>query len=150
MRQHRKVIIIVCCSVIIYPFIRIGLTHFTNQNSLDVTSSKDINIQNVKIELSVWGTSIVDQVMYQNGSSLTVPEEYGENDWYLSYKNKFIAFRHFKTNKREDHNYKFHFFIEKDSIKCRVVIEGHNPKSMIVSLDKPIKTDVGSELGLRH
>ncbi len=138
-----------CCLVIIYPLIQIGLSHFTNQNTFKVTASKDINIQDVKIELSIWGTDIVDKVMFENGSSETIPEEYGENDWYLSYKNKHTAFRHFKTNNRADHNYNFHFYEENDTIKCNVEIEGYNPRSIIISLDKPIKTDVGAELGLR-
>ena len=146
MRQLRIVIIIVCSLVIMYPLIQIGFSHFTNQNSLEVTTSKDLNIKNVKLELSIWGTDVLGRVMYQNGSAQTIPEEYGENDWYLSYKNKHIAFRHFKTNNRADHDYKFYFYRENDTFKCKVDIEGHNPRSMILSLDKPIKTDVESEL----
>jgi hypothetical protein len=149
MRQLRIVIIIVCCLVIIYPLIQIGLSHFTNQNSLEVTTSTDLNIQDIKIELSIWGSDVVDRVMYENGSIEIIPEEYGENDWYLSYKNKHTSFRHFKTNNRADHDYDFHFFEENDTVKCKINIDGHNPKSMIVLLDKSIKTDVGAELGLR-
>lgn len=149
MRQFRIVSIIVCCLVIIYPLIKIGLSHFTNQNSLEITTASDLNIQDVKIELSIGGSEVVDRVIYENKVVTTIPEEYGENDWFLSYKNNHVTFRHFKTNNRADHDYVYHFYKENDTIKCKIEIEGHNPQSMIVSLDKPIKTDVGSELGLR-
>jgi hypothetical protein len=149
MKQLRIVIIVVCCLVMFYPLVKIGVSHFTNQNSLEITASSDINIQNVKVELSIWGSDVVDKEIFKNNTTSRIPEEYGENDWYLSYKNNHGAFRHFKTNNRADHDYDFHFYRENDIIKCRIEIDGHNPQSMIVSLDKPIKTDVGSELGLR-
>ncbi len=41
------------------------------------------------------------------------------------------------------------FFKENDTVKCKIRIDGRNADERIVSLDKPIKTDVGSELGLR-
>lgn len=149
MRQLRIVIIVICCLVIAYPWVQIGASHFINQNSIEVTTSSNLNIRNVNIALSIWGSDVVDRDIFDNNSAITIPEEYGENDWYLSYNNHHIAFRHFKTNNRSDHDYRFHFFKENDTIKCKILIEGANPVARIISLDKPIKTDVGSELGLR-
>ena len=64
-------------------------------------------------------------LIYKNGVYYDIPNEYGENDWVINYKNqKQCTFRHFKTNCRHRHRYKFGFFEKHDTLYCITDIRG--------------------------
>jgi len=126
------------------------LAHFINKNAIEIEVDDGLKEGKIRIELSIWGTDYEDVEIFENGSAYSIPKGYGENDWYLSYDEKaFGVFRHFKTNNWHDHDYSFHFYKKNGLIKCDVNIDGPNEASHIVELNKEIKTDVGSESGLR-
>jgi hypothetical protein len=127
------------------------IAHFLNENSMDIEVEDDLNEQRIKIELSIWGTDFEDVIIVESGSINSIPKGYGENDWFLSYEEKnYGVFRHFKTNNWHDHHYSFRFYKNKGKELCDVQIDGldHMDKRTI-KLDKKVKTDVGSESGLR-
>jgi len=127
------------------------VAHFLNKNSIDVEVIDDLNKEKIKIELSIWGTNYEDITILEKGSMNSIPKDYGENDWFLSYDRKnHGVFRHFKTNNWHDHHYSFVFYKKNGEVLCDVQIDGPDQMDKrTVRLDKEIKTDVGSESGLR-
>ena len=64
-------------------------------------------------------------LIYKNGEYYDIPNEYGENDWVVNYKNqKQCTFRHFKTNWRHRHRYKFVIYEKHDTLFCTTDIRG--------------------------
>ena len=56
-----------------------------------------------------------------------IPFVYGENDWVITYKGQQqCKFRHFKTNRRYTHNYKFAIYEKQDTLYCDINIRGKN------------------------
>ena len=56
-----------------------------------------------------------------------IPFVYGENNWVIIYKGKKqCKFRHFKTNWRHSHSYKFAFHERQDTLYCNIDIRGKN------------------------
>lgn len=79
-----------------------------NQNEVRVLTGSDLNHNEVRIELNVLSADISNQVIYKNGVAGKVPNEYGENDWKIFYKDSlYFKFRHFKTNRNNNHVYIF-------------------------------------------
>ncbi len=65
--------------------------------------------------------------IYKNGTINTIPNEYGENDWIIVYKNaKICKFRHFKTNRNDKHSYFLTLHSDSSNIFCDVCIRGKN------------------------
>lgn len=76
-------------------------------------------------------------IIYKNGSYYEIPNEYGENDWLIVYKGqKQCWFRHFKTNRRNTHKYKFAFFEKHDTLFCAIDIRGNNAEKDTFILQK--------------
>jgi len=66
-------------------------------------------------------------IIYKDGVYYDIPNEYGENDWLIDYKGqKQCKFRHFKTNRRYTHRYKFAIFEKQDTLRCAIDIRGKN------------------------
>lgn len=114
-----------------------GIASFLNQNSIEVTTDKKLNIELIKIELSISGTDYKNVEIFNKNSKFKIPKGYGENDWSLSYDGKFFEkFRHFKTNNWHDHNYSFQFYKDENGIKCNVKIDGPDKMKMSIDLNK--------------
>ena len=63
--------------------------------------------------------------IYRNGTINAIPNEYGENDWIIIYKNeKICRFRHFKINRNDKHSYFFTLQSDSSKIFCDVCIKG--------------------------
>ncbi|MES2765245.1 MAG: hypothetical protein V4642_05220 [Bacteroidota bacterium] len=110
-------------------------------------ATTNIDAKFLKIEMSIWGTDYIDQTIFDDFKIYKIPEGYGENDWYLSYKDSLWAsFRHFKTKNWRDELYQFHFFkTDKDSISCKVTITGSNyTESRVLILNQSRKPYIGS------
>ncbi len=85
--------------------------------------SKDdlkINLKLLKNDKLISEYTIMDKGVYKN-----IPNAYGENDWSIYYKDSLIfEFRHFKTNRKNSHNYVFELEKIKNDIICNVSILG--------------------------
>ncbi len=65
--------------------------------------------------------------IYKDSTFNTIPNEYGENDWIIIYKNqKICKFRHFKTNRNDKHLYIFTLRADSTNIFCDISISGKN------------------------
>ena len=72
-------------------------------------------------------------LIYKEGVYYNIPNEYGENDWSITYKEQQqCLFRHFKTNRRYTHKYKFIIYEKQGTLYCDIDIRGNN--SMIHSI----------------
>ncbi len=101
------------------------LAHFLNKNSLELEMHDGLELDKLQLSISITATEYKDEIIFDGKSKHTIPKEYGENDWYISYDNKYsTSFRHFKTNNWHDHNYSFNIRRQGDGIVCNVKIEG--------------------------
>jgi hypothetical protein len=65
--------------------------------------------------------------IFEKGLKSIVPNEYGENDWLISYKDSlFVEFRHFKTNRNSNHKYNCRFYKKQNTLYCDIDIIGSN------------------------
>jgi len=86
----------------------------------------ELNPNDFEIYLSIF-PEINDRLIYKAGVYHDIPNEYGENDWIIIYKGKQqCQFRHFKTNRRYTHKYKFAFYKKEDTFYCDIDIRGKN------------------------
>ncbi len=119
-----------------------------NNNKIIVTTSNSLSTYNVKIEFGIGVNSKTNDnfllknkqiysVLYNGVLNHVMENEYGENDFLVTYDDEFyFSFRQFKTNRNNEHEYYFHF-LEKDGIIfCLVNITGINHMCIEVPLKK--------------
>jgi hypothetical protein len=110
-------------------------TIFWDANYVTVTADTPLTTDNIKIKFGVSLNGCIRRhlglsdcrytVVYDNGLRDKIPNEYGENDYLLTYADEYhLPFRHFKTYRRSQHNYKFHFSQENNEIYAKVIIDG--------------------------
>jgi hypothetical protein len=118
-----------------------GFLLFWNHNSIYVTADTPITPAKVKIEFGLSVNSIsrnTDADLFKNREKYLVlfdgaqknemPNEYGENDFLITYDNKYyLSFRQFKFNRRHQHDYNFHFRKKDNQLVVRVDINGKYP-----------------------
>lgn len=111
-----------------------------NANSVFVTTEDSLTEEKVKIEFGVSVNTINrknDLDLFSNRSKyivlydgeVTEPmfNEYGENDFLLTYDDQcYLSFRQFKFNRRHQHNYHFHFYEKGDTVFAQVDISGQD------------------------
>jgi hypothetical protein len=109
-------------------------------NSINVTTDNPLSINKVKIEFGISVNTIsrsTDLDLFKNREKYTVLfdgnrkenmiNDYGENDFLLTYDNKYyISFRQFKFNRRHQHDYNFHFFQKNGKLSVRADIKGED------------------------
>lgn len=93
-----------------------------NMNKLNVSTLDNINLDKVKIyygtsvnsinrenDMSLFSDMSKYTILFKDGKEHTeLPNEYGENDFLITYDNKYyFSFRHFKFNRNHQHSYKF-------------------------------------------
>jgi len=101
--------------------------------SLNVYTDKQLFASKVKIEF-VSGSKAI---LYDGEEKHSVPQEYGENDFILTYDKKyFLKFRHFKFNRKHQHSYDFYFYKKGENIFIDVDIEGANDMEFTKELKK--------------
>ena len=67
-------------------------------------------------------------VIYDGGPKNKIINEYGENDFLLTYDNRYYySFRHFKLNRRHQHDYHFDLYQIGNEIFVTVNVFGENP-----------------------
>ncbi len=111
-----------------------------NSNSINVTAESPLNTDKVKIEFGISVNTIsrpTDSDLFEHRGKYTVLydgkvkdkmiNDYGENDFLITYDNKYyFSFRQFKFNRRHQHNYYFHFYQKDDKIFIRLNIKGQD------------------------
>lgn len=98
----------------------------------------NINSKDIEIYLSAgvpFSTLEQATCIYKNGIINNIPNEYGENDWIIIYKNNSrCMFRHFKTNRNNKHSYFFTLYSDSSNIYCDVYIRGKNRMKQTIQL----------------
>ena len=113
-------------------------SYFLNFNSIEITSNEGTDLRDIRISLLSYNfdEQDIETLIFNGETKKTIPEEYGENDWQVSYQNKvFAEFRHFKTNFWHDHHYKFVFRKSDGYIECWVTIDGPDSMTKILILN---------------
>ncbi|TFF34831.1 hypothetical protein [Mucilaginibacter psychrotolerans] len=94
-------------------------------NALDIRFGKGVNKSDVKIKMEVLGDAEIPLTqIYTGEKEFKIPNGYGENEWYFTYKDSLKGyFRHFKTNANNTHTYRFsirkannHYYVDADII----------------------------------
>ncbi len=103
-------------------------------NHLTVSVDKFINKQDIKIKMEVLASIPVTEI-YDGKKQWEIPNGYGENEWYFTYKDTLHGYlRHIKTNRNDNHAYKFTFYKEDERYFVDVSIKGDSPLQQIVEL----------------
>ena len=117
------------------------MTSCIHRNNLRL-KFENIDSNDIEVYLSAGGPFLSTEIatcIYKNGTINAIPNEYGENDWLIIYKNeKICMFRHFKTNRNDKHLYFFTLYSDSSNIYCDVYIRGMNEvKKNIQLIDIP-------------
>lgn len=106
-----------------------GISSCCNKNKLTV-DYRGLNPNDFAIYLSAGIPIQLNEnpiLIYKEGVYYDIPNEYGENDWIITYKGQQqCLFRHFKTNRRYTHKYKFIVYEKQDTLYCDIDIRGKN------------------------
>lgn len=120
---------------LIVLLILMGVSSCCNKNQLTLDCGA-LNPHDIVIYLSTGIPIHLNDnptLIYKEGVHYTIPNEYGENDWIIIYKGQLqCMFRHFKTNSRYIHKYKFIIYEKQDTFYCDINIRGKN--SMLHSI----------------
>lgn len=109
-----------------------------NSNSLSVSAGSPLLADKVKVLHGISAASIdrpndselfkkteAYSVLFDGTQKNTMINEYGENDFLLTYNDQYyLSFRQFKFNRRHQHDYNFYFFQKHDRPFVRVSIAG--------------------------
>ena len=131
--KKKNVVLIVLFAVLLF----VGIFLLNNRNKLTVDFG-NLNPNDFEIQLSLLLSNHSPVIIYKDGVYYDIPNEYGENDWVIYYKGeKQCVFRHFKTNWRYTHRYKFAIFEKQDTLRCAIDIRGKNAeKDTVVFVEK--------------
>lgn len=127
-------------NILVISLMGTSCSFITNNNSLRVEVKNEIDGDKIQIEHGISATTgnrkndklIFDQrdnyqIIYSNGTSKNVINEYGENDFLVTYNDSlYFAFRQFKTNRRNNHSLVLKITKEKESHFVEVIISGEN------------------------
>lgn len=111
-----------------------------SSNTINVTADQPLTPNKVKIEFGVSVNSInrpTDADLFEHREKYNVlfdgrqkdnmVNEYGENDFLITYDNKYyLSFRQFKFNRRHQHDYNFHFSQQDNKVFMTVDIQGED------------------------
>lgn len=146
-KEKLKRLILRIAGVLVVGSIGLGLwrwtqsqLHLWNSNSITVTTNSSLSLGDVKVEFGISVNTIgrlTDADLFDHREKYTVlfdgkykepiVNEYGENDFLITYDNKlYFSFRHFKTNRRHQHDYSIHLFQRDGKTFVRVDIRGDN------------------------
>jgi hypothetical protein len=109
-----------------------------DNNTINVTADSSLTTDKVKIEFGISVNTInrpsdsllfVNRekyiVLFDGESKESMINDYGENDFLITYNNKYyFSFRQFKFNRSHQHNYNFHFYQKNDTIFIQADIRG--------------------------
>ncbi len=140
--RKKKTIIILCIIVAsgVFGLLKLNKDFLLlwNANNIRVGTEKPLDKKQVKIEYGLSVNTInreTDEDLFKDREKYDVlfngkPQEklineYGENDFLITYGNKYyLSFRQFKLNRRHQHDYHFKFYEKQDTIFVKVNIRG--------------------------
>ena len=106
-----------------FSFILLSACYQQN-NQLKLSFDNTIQKQDVKIRMEVLG-SVPMTTIYNGQKQFDIPNGYGENEWYFTYKDSLKGYLRFiKTNRNDRHTYKFSFREENGNYFVDVDIKG--------------------------
>ena len=111
-----------------------------NSNKINIQTQKPLTDKKVKIEFGISVNTISRRndldlfsnrnkylVIYNGEKENQIVNDYGENDFLITYDNKYyLSFRQFKFNRRHQHTYNFEFFEKMNDIYIKVNIKGQD------------------------
>jgi hypothetical protein len=111
-----------------------------NSNSIKVTTDNSLTPKKVKIEFGISVNTISRStdtdlfnrrekytVLFDGESKDEMINDYGENDFLITYDNKYyFSFRQFKFNRRHQHDYNFNFFQKDNKVFIQADIKGQD------------------------
>ncbi len=109
-----------------------------NSNIVSIETESPLTDEKVKIEFGISVNTINRpndselfsdrekySIIYNGKKENGITNEYGENDFLITYDNEFYySFRHFKFNRRHQHKYDFNFSKQAKDIVMKVKISG--------------------------
>jgi hypothetical protein len=140
-KMNRKTIITLTILIIgILAFLKLNSEFLLlwNSNNVSVETESPLTNEKVKIEFGISVNTINRpndtelfsdrnkySVIYNGKKENEIFNEYGENDFLITYGNEFYySFRQFKFNRRNQHNYNFKFLKQANVIVLKVSISG--------------------------
>lgn len=113
---------------------------FYNYNKVYVSVKNPLIEKNVKIEFGISVNTISRTndldlftnrdkytVLYDGKNQKSIHNEYGENDFLITYDDKYyLSFRQYKLNRRHQHDYYFDFFQKNKKVFVSVNIKGED------------------------
>jgi len=142
LKQKKLIIIVAFLILSIFYFLKLNKDFLLlwNVNEVNVITENTLTKEKVKIEFGISANTINrknDLELFNNRSKYAViyngeeynkiHNDYGENDFLITYNHKFyISFRHFKFNRRHQHNYHFKFYEKLNDIFIKVDIKGQD------------------------
>ena len=110
-----------------------------NSNILEVETDNQLDPSKVKVYFGISVNTInrindefvfadLDKyvTIYDGQEVNRIFNEYGENDFLVTYDKFYLTFRHFKLNRRAQHDYHFNFIKMGNSVILEVNIEGQD------------------------
>ena len=128
----------------IYFFRRSHLiSHFGNFNNIEIYTNNVVDENLFKIILQFDDGS--SAVIYQNGKTKEIPEEYGPQKIILIY-NDSVSFEkpYMKLNRNHDHLYRFTFFRQNEVLYCDLNILGEDGERDTFKLKRIIPDNVNN------
>ncbi|CAL2055558.1 hypothetical protein [Tenacibaculum sp. 190524A05c] len=138
--NKKTLIIIVIITIGILSFLKMNndFLMLWNTNAVNVETESPLTSEKVKIEFGISVNTISrtnDRVLFSNRERYTtiydgkqlneIINEYGENDFLITYDNEFYySFRQFKLNRRHQHIYDFRISKRVNNIVLKVEIKG--------------------------
>lgn len=106
--------------LLILLFIACNKSH----NQLQLSFDNTIHKQDVTIKMEVLGSIPITEI-YNGKRQFEVPDGYGENEWYFTYRDSLKGYSRFiKTNRNDKHDYNFSFHEENGNYFVDIDIEG--------------------------
>lgn len=138
-KKHYILLLIILLAMI-YTLIRWNKTFLLlwNANTISVTTKLPLQTENIKMKFGCPGTTInreSDAELFTKSNFTTLffdgkktndlPNKYGENDFLITYADSlYFSFRHYKLNRRDQHDYKFDFSLQNDTVYIKTNIKG--------------------------
>lgn len=138
--KKRYIIIPIILFSMVYAFIYWNKTFLLlwNANTIKVTTKPPLQTEKVTVKFGCPGITInrkTDKDLFTNSNFATtffngkkaedLPNEYGENDFLITYADSlYVAFRHYKLNRRDQHDYEFDFNLQNDTVYLKTNIKG--------------------------
>jgi len=132
-----------------------------NGNTITVTTDKNFTTDKVKIEfgvsvntinrgndLDLFSNKLKYTTVYDGGSSNKIKTDFGENDFLITYDDKYyLSFRQFIESDFSggypaDNYYSFHFFLKDKQLNVKVDITGDSP----MTFERPMNLISNAEL----